>query len=314
MLEEQKAWKRELGCDRIETAAEMDEKYFHISPVSEPFFYNRNMSNPRRPHTPDEFTLEKKVDVKQLRMEILLLQPAPPQCHPLPRRLLAADTGSEEPGTPRRSPAIGTGSDEPGVSRDETSTETKEIFCLESSIYVFLHSNCTSPEQEGILLQPDVGVDDKKDTTATTQQAAVCEECARSTKKRQQQKRTAWTTNQSKQSTGVGQQREIITFLKREMFFRILFCLFFPLCLPALYFCIFPVLSAIFLKQVRKAIGVIGMYQMRELLYQGRSVYRHLDLHIEGYSLYYFVFWMLCYEYCFFFDCIAFELVGQLPW
>ena len=106
MLEEHKTWKREVGFDRIETAAEMVENRFRTStsPVSDPFFY-RNVVVPRHPHIPDEFTLEIKVDVEGLRMEILLSQPAPPQCDPLPRRA-AVDTGSEEPGTPRRSPAM----------------------------------------------------------------------------------------------------------------------------------------------------------------------------------------------------------------
>ena len=131
-LEEHKTWKRGFGFDRIETAAEMDEKRFHTSPVPDPFFYS-NMLNPRRAHTPDEFTLEMRVDVERLRMEITLSQPAPqPQCDPSPRRA-AVDTGSEEPGTPRRSPAIGTGSDGPGVSRVETSTE-EGVFPLETSM------------------------------------------------------------------------------------------------------------------------------------------------------------------------------------
>ena len=83
------------------------------------------MFNPRRPHTPDEFTLEMKVTVERLRAEIILSQPAPRlQCDPSPRQLPAVDTGSEEPGTLRRSPAIGTGSDEPEVSRAQT-TERK---------------------------------------------------------------------------------------------------------------------------------------------------------------------------------------------
>ena len=147
MLEEQKAWKREVGFDRIETAAEMNAQRFRTSLVSEPLFY-RNMSNPRCPHIPDEFTLEIKVDVERPRMKIILPQPALAQCDSLPRRLRAANTGSEKPGTPRRSPAIVTGSDEPGVSRVETSTEKKEILPLEISLDVFLHSNFTSPEQE----------------------------------------------------------------------------------------------------------------------------------------------------------------------
>ena len=115
MLEEHKTWKREFGFDRIETAAEMNEKRSCTStnPVPDPFFYN-NMLNSRRPHTPDEFTLDMKVDIERLRMEAILSKPAPPQCDQLPRRAVV-NTGSEEPGTPRRSSAIGTGLDGPGV-------------------------------------------------------------------------------------------------------------------------------------------------------------------------------------------------------
>ena len=65
----------------------------------------------------------------------------------------------------------------------------------------FLRSNCTSTEQEYILLyQPDVGVDDEKETTAAASQyAAVCEDFASPTEKRQQQETTAWATEQNKQ-------------------------------------------------------------------------------------------------------------------
>ena len=110
MHEKYKAWQREFGFDRIETAAEMDEKCSRTSssPVPNPFFY-RNMVIPRHPHTPDEFTLEIKVDVEGLRMETILSQPASSQCDPSPRRA-EVDTGLEEPGTPPRSPAISTGS------------------------------------------------------------------------------------------------------------------------------------------------------------------------------------------------------------
>ena len=202
MLEEhKKTWKREFGFDRIETAAEMNENHSRTStsPVPDPFFYS-NMINSKRPHTPDEFTLEIKVDVERLRMEISLSQPAPqPQCDLSPRHA-AVDTGLEESGTPRRSPAIGTGSDEPGISRVETSTEKKGVFPFETSVDGSLHSNFTSPEQECILLhKPDVGVEDEKETTDTLQEAAVRGEFARPTKKRQWQRTTAWTTEQSKQ-------------------------------------------------------------------------------------------------------------------
>ena len=113
MHEKHKTWKREFGFDRIETATEMDEKRSRTStsPVPDPFFY-RNMVILRHPHTPDEFTLEMKVDVEGLRMEIILSQPAPSQCVPSPR-CDAVDTAPEEP---RRSPTIGTGSG-PGVSQ-----------------------------------------------------------------------------------------------------------------------------------------------------------------------------------------------------
>ena len=73
MHEKRKTWKREFGFDRIETAAEIDEKRSRTStsPVPDPFFY-RNMVIPRRPHTPDAFTLEMKEDVEGLRMKIVL--------------------------------------------------------------------------------------------------------------------------------------------------------------------------------------------------------------------------------------------------
>ena len=124
----------------------MDEKRSRTStsPVPDPFFY-RNMVIPRHPHTPAEFTLEMKVDVEGLRMEIILSQPTSPQCDPLPRRA-AVDTGSEEPGTPPRSPAIGTGPDGSGVSRIETSTEEEGVFPLETSMNGFVRSICTSTE------------------------------------------------------------------------------------------------------------------------------------------------------------------------
>ena len=80
------------------------------------------------------------------------------------------------------------------------------IFPLETSMNGFLRSTCTSIEQEYILLQlnvgvndkrvqPEVGVDDNND--ATTQQATVREEFVSPTEKRQGT--TAWATEQHKQ-------------------------------------------------------------------------------------------------------------------
>ena len=74
----------------------------------------RKTTTTNNPPTPDEFTLEMKVDVEGLRMKTILSQPASSQCDPSPRRA-AVDTGSEEPGTPQQSPAISTGSEEPGT-------------------------------------------------------------------------------------------------------------------------------------------------------------------------------------------------------
>ena len=77
MLEEKKAWKREVGFDYIDTAAEMDARRSRTNIVSEPFFFSK-VFNPRCPHTHDEFTLEMRVDVEGLRREVILSQPEPP--------------------------------------------------------------------------------------------------------------------------------------------------------------------------------------------------------------------------------------------
>ena len=129
------------------------------------------------------------------------------ECDPSLRRA-AVNTGSAELGTPLQSPAISTGSG-PGASRAETQImEEEEIFPFETSLDGFLRSNCTSTEQECILLQSDVGVNDNKvqsevgmddSNDATSQQAAVREEFVSPTEKRKQQGTTAWATEQHKQ-------------------------------------------------------------------------------------------------------------------
>ena len=63
------------------------------------------------------------------------------ECDPSPRRA-AVVTRLGEPGTPPHSPAISTGSGPEG-----------EIFSFEASTDGFLSSNCTSLEQEYILIQ-----------------------------------------------------------------------------------------------------------------------------------------------------------------
>ena len=214
MLEERKAWKREGGFNRIDTAAEMDAKRFRTSLVSEPFY--SKLFNLRWPHTPDEFTLEMRVDVERLRMEIIFSQPAPPpQCDPSPRRLPAVDTESEEPGTPRQSTAVGTRSDEPGVLRAETqSTEREEIVPLEVSVDEFLLFNCSSLEQEFILFQPDVGVDDNNEATTPTVKAGAHKEFA--ALPIGWQKRETASTEQSKQLDPGGRRRSFSLFVENK--------------------------------------------------------------------------------------------------
>ena len=104
-------------------------------------------------------------------MEIIISQPASSECDPSPRRA-AVDTGSEGPGTPPQSPTISTRS-EPEEPQAETHVE-EEISPFKASTDGFLRPNCTSLEQEYILIQsreeyillqvqPEVGW-----TTATT--------------------------------------------------------------------------------------------------------------------------------------------------
>ena len=157
MLEQQKAWKRVAGFDKIKTTVKMDAECLCTFLDSEPLY--TKLYNPRWPQTPEEHTLQMRVDVERLRMKIVLSQSAPPsQCGSSPRRLPAVDTGSDEPRTPRRLPVIGTELDEPGVSRAESrSTEREVFFPIQTSVDRFLRVSCTSPEQEWILLQVDVG-------------------------------------------------------------------------------------------------------------------------------------------------------------
>ena len=97
VLEEQKAWKREAGFDRIKIIAEMREQHFIGGFDSEPLY--SKIYSPRWLHSPEEHKLDMDVDIERLRLESLLSQPAPPpQCDPSPRRLPAVGTGLHEPG------------------------------------------------------------------------------------------------------------------------------------------------------------------------------------------------------------------------
>ena len=157
MLEEQKASKREVGFDRVETTAEMDADRLRTGFDSKPFY--TKLYNPKWPHTPAEYTLEMTVDDERLNMEILLSQPAPPpQCDSSLRRLPEVDTGWDKPGTPHT---------------DSQSTEREGIFPLQASLDSFLHVN-TSLDHVGtnILLQPYIWVEDEEKTTTSEQAAA----------------------------------------------------------------------------------------------------------------------------------------------
>ena len=178
MLVEQKAWKREAGFDRIEITAEICAQHLHAGFDSETLY--NGLYNPRWPHSPEEHKLEMDVDVEQLRLEILLSQPAPSRQDYL---------------SPRRSPAVGTGLHEFGVLRaDMQITKQKGNFPLQATVDGFLHVSCTSPEQgTTFLLQADVGVD--AETTTTKAQVAAREEFARLPIGRQQRGTTSTEKN-----------------------------------------------------------------------------------------------------------------------
>ena len=75
MLEEQEVWKREAGFDRIKIIAEMDAQRFRTGFDSEPLY--TKLYNPKWPHSPEEHKLDMSIEIGRLRLEILLLQPAP---------------------------------------------------------------------------------------------------------------------------------------------------------------------------------------------------------------------------------------------
>ena len=91
MLKQRPTWTREIGLDRIETIAEMHEETLRRLPADfdpEPVY--AGFYSARRPHTPEEFTLDMKVEVKGLSMGLLLSEPPPPEYDlpPRVRRLL----------------------------------------------------------------------------------------------------------------------------------------------------------------------------------------------------------------------------------
>ena len=168
MLEKQAAWKREDGFDRIEVIAEMHEhtlRRLHASFDSEPLY--TGLYNPRRPPTPEEFTLDMNVEVESLREEILLSQPLPPPEYDL---------------SLRRSPAAGTGLDEPGVLHTKMKqTKQEKNFSFQADVDDFSHVNCTRiPKREGTsFFQADVGINPETTTTVKSPLARSLRDCRR---------------------------------------------------------------------------------------------------------------------------------------
>ena len=190
----------------------------------------------------------------------------------------------------------------------------KEIVALQASVDgVLRFNNCTSPEQECILFQPDVGVDGDRDQPTTSQRATAREEFARPTKKRQQQRMTAWTTEQSKQFD-LGRWREAITFCRDECLVSYIVCSFFScfVCSSVVYiFCL-----------VRKA-GTRGEDNFHSRMREGLGCTRCVNCCTrtgacifvstcvnQGYSLYH-VAPFPPHIVLFFLYCIAFEMIGR---
>ena len=102
MLEEQEAWKREAGFDRIEIITQMDAQRFYTGFDTKPFY--TKLYSSMWPHTPEEHAFEMRVDIERLRMGVMLSQSTPP---------LQYDS------SPRRSPTVGARLDKSGAPHDE---------------------------------------------------------------------------------------------------------------------------------------------------------------------------------------------------
>ena len=115
---------------------------------SEPLY--TGLYNPQRPPTPKEFTLDTKIEVDSLRLDVLLSQSLPQPQHDV---------------SPRRSAAAGTGSNEPGVAHPVMQqTEQERTFPFQADADGVLHVDCMRiPEWEGTsYFQVDIGVTTKQ--------------------------------------------------------------------------------------------------------------------------------------------------------
>ena len=265
MLENQKAWKREAGFERIEIITEMDAQRFRTDFDSEPLY--TKLYNPRWPHTPAENTLEFNVEVEGLRKEILLSQPA---------------LSPQDDLSPRQSPAVGTGLNEPGIPHAESqSTEREEIFPSQASLDVFLHVSCIRNRRLLFCF--------KQTSERTTKQqlqnykpplARSLRDC-RLAGNNERRLRPSKASSLTLEGEGGA-----ITFRRDGCLFSLFFSFRF------LDFSVF-LLVCIFFKQAREARRIFNQgwerlgraNQMHELLYQDRSAHLHLDLH-QRYTLY----------------------------
>ena len=135
--------------------------------------YYSGLYTSRRPHTPGEFTLDRKVELESWRTEVLLSQPLPPLQYDLP---------------PRRSPAAGMRLEKPGKCHTEMQQmEQRGIFSFQADVDSVFPVDCMRiREQEGMLsFQTDVGVN--PETTDITVQVAACQEVMKMPISQQQQ-------------------------------------------------------------------------------------------------------------------------------
>ena len=182
------------GIDYIETAAEMDARRSRSNIVSETFFY-RNMFIPRCPHTPNEFTLEMKVDVERLSTEIYGLERT--------RNIASWDVngyGRNFPSWTQRGWFSTSQLLKPGAGMYFASTERRNG--RQRDYYTTSH--CSRGVRE------------------TNEEAAA----ARDDRMVNREKQAVWPGSVNS---------EIITFLKRGRIIACTVCLFFPLCLSAFY-------------------------------------------------------------------------------
>ena len=144
---------RENGFDKVEVIAEMHkETSGHLYAGFDPELFKTGLYNPRRPPTPEEFTLDMTVEVESLWLELFLLQPLLQQL--LPRQLLA-----QSPQQPC------------SISRMTTNTSKIKRGAQQPTVDAYLHVDCMRIPKRGrtYYLQADIEMNHE---TTTPQVAA----------------------------------------------------------------------------------------------------------------------------------------------